>query len=331
MFSLISLSCLLLLASCENLQPLTGPSSLPNSSGSSFGTWDRYGCVLVQTPGGPQDIYFNIQMEVAKRLKSRGHMNWIRLPAFPDSHNRHYFEAAVRAGFRIFGIISLSHIEQGSSWESVFDLFVRTYPEVEVWEIGGEITSPIINPGAVMNAKTYMKKLTNLYHYAIAKHSRIDLMSGPPEGNTSPDGPVMLQNFIDHGLLELKNIIVAINIYSPYSLIDYERVIDHPDNKKIKNMRLWVAETGTPHMENHRYWGTTFYEDIEHALNPERVCWYTMYGGDQKRNGDWPHSLITNLEDLSREYLSDPNPNFERYYSRTLRSELLIDLMGENE
>jgi len=58
-----------------------------------------------------------------------------------------------------------------------------------------------------------------------------------------------------------------------------------------------VTETGSANPENHIAWVQEFYPRLAHALHPEMVCWYAMWGGDiAEGQGDNGFGMLDRVE-----------------------------------
>ena len=230
-------------------------------------------CVVVQSPAG---VPFNIQMEAARTLQKAGKLSWMRLNTHLDGSGREYHAQARQMGLNILSIIHLADLER-AGWENAFDALYAAYPS-DIWEIAGEISNadPNVNPVTV-TPEYYMSKFKILYRYVKSRYPGVVLTNAPTYG-TGSAGSSELQEFFKLGLLDMETVI-AINVYSNHSLSSYAAIFDKYA-ARLAGKRIWVTETGSSNPDNHIAWVQEFYPRLAHAIRPEMICWYAMWGGD---------------------------------------------------
>lgn len=275
----------LFLVGCSNN---TGPSKVAGPS-EAIDVSQWCSCVVVQSPGGAP---FEVQMEAVRQLQEAGQMTWIRLNSYLDGSPKQYFSRADSMGLNIFAIIHRHELESMSSWEEVFDTLVNMYPEADVWEIAGEISNldPFVNPSGVTTPEEFMIKFKRLHRHIKLMHPFVVITTPPTFGSVG--GPQELERLFELGMLEMadQNTIVAINIYTRDALSQYATVFDRWVNELL-GKRVWITETGTSDGIN---WVQNVYPRMKGAFNPEMICWYVLWGGDNGR--DQSYSLITDVE-----------------------------------
>jgi len=247
------------------------PSSADTVGAQNLSAWAP--CIVVQSPGGAP---FTVQMEAARTLQRAGRLTWVRLNAHLDRSGLEYHRQARQMGLHILSIIHLIELER-VGWENAFDALYSIYPS-DIWEIGGEISNgdPNVNPVPV-TPDYYMSKLKSLYRYVRSKYPGVVLASAPTVG-TGSTGSLELEEFVKLGLLDM-DLVIPVNVYSNHSLSSYAAIFGKYA-AGLAGKRIWVTETGSANPENHIAWVQEFYPRLAHALHPEMVCWYAMWGGD---------------------------------------------------
>lgn len=286
---------LLLLAifSFTGCDALVGPShsDYENPNYTDLRSW--YPCVVVQTPGFRGSPEFEGQMSAVRKLHNAGRMDWIRLGDIDlQGGGRDYAIGAKNMGLHVFGIMDLADLEIRPSWEASFDELYSMYPEVDIWEIGGEISNPAINP-RVSTAEFYMDNFKRLNAYVKQRYPRAVLTSAPTLG--SGGGPAEFKRFIELGLLDM-DVIIAVNVYdfslTGHTLQNYASIFSRY-REQLSKKRIWITETGSHIRDRQVEYVENFYPQLITALHPEMVCWYVMWSDD---NGSHlGHALLNNL------------------------------------
>ena len=289
-FLAVLLASCLIFAGCGNWHNLASPSAPSRTDYSNLSSW--YPCVVVQTPGYRGSREFDTQMSAVRKLHDAGRMDWIRLGDIDsNSTGRDYATEAKSMGMRVFAIMDLIDLDAGPSWESTFDRLYSLHPEVDIWEIGGEISNPAINP-KTSTPEAYMAKFKPLVSYVHQKYPNVVLTSAPTLG--SGGGPHEFERFIELGLLDM-DVIIAVNIYdfssSGYTLQNYASTFSRY-SEQLSRKRIWVTETGTPFRDRQVEYVENFYPQILNSIHPEMICWYVLWDGD---NGPSTHGMLNGV------------------------------------
>ncbi len=276
----------LLFAGCNVFHSPTSPSG---NGTSGLPGW--HPCVIVQNPGFRSSPEFIQQMDAVRRLHAAGAMNWIRLGGLNvHGDGKDYAVEAKSMGLNVFGIVTQQDLES-VGWERAFDQMVRMYPEVDMWEIAGEITNTSVNAGP-LTPEYYIPKFRSLVEYAKSNYPNLRLVSAPTEGNAS--GPTQFQRFMELGLANI-DAVIAVNIYTDNALQEYASVFDRHASE-LASRRIWVTESGSGFLggENQQIgWVEREYQQINNTVRPEMICWYVMWAGNV--GGDSDFSLLKNL------------------------------------
>ncbi len=256
----------LFVVSCQYVgERITDPSGQP------LDAW--FPCVVVQSPGGTP---FPLQMAAVERLHNAGRMDWIRLNAYPDGSSLQYYLKSRELGLKIFSIIHLKDLDS-MGWHEAFDRLYAMYP-ADIWEIAGEIsnTDPFVYPQTT-TPESYMPKLIELSAYVRDRYPSVQLTSAPTLGSSG--GPAELERFIQLGLLEIPNIIIAVNVYTNEILDQYAGIFNRYRARMYEHP-VWVTETGTRDPDRQISWVDDMHPKIRRTLNPDMVCTYELWGGD---------------------------------------------------
>ena len=278
---------------CNMLESPTAPSSYRGRSEvRNLTAWSP--CIVVQTPGYRGDREFEVQMASLRKLHDAGRLEWVRLGDVDSRGNgRDYAIEAKRIGLKILGIMGLEDLEEWGNWENSFDRLYSIFPEVDVWEIGNEVTSQAINSRPA-TPEEYMEKFKRLYDHVRINYPRAVLTSAASPGSVA--GSTDLQRFIELGLLEMDVIVVA-NVYDfsyrGRAIQEYANVFSQY-REKLSRKRIWVTETGSPIAEQQVAYVENTYPKIANTLHPEMICWYVMWSGDGA-GGDTGFNLINNI------------------------------------
>jgi hypothetical protein len=221
-------------------------------------------------------------MAAVERLQRAGRMAWIRLNTDLNGDSVQYHRLSKSMGLKIFSIIHLKDLE-AVGWHEAFDRLYALHPDSDIWEIAGEISNPdpFVNPRTT-TPEEYMPKLVELNAYVRDRYPHVRLTSAPTLGSSG--GPAELQRFIELGLLEIPGIIVPVNVYTSETLDQYAAIFNRY-RARMYGHPVWVTETGTRDPDLQMAWVEDMYPKIYRTLNPEMVCWYVLWGGD---NG--PHA-----------------------------------------
>ena len=254
----------------------------PSPAGPSAGSEDISSwmpCVGVHAPGFRGSPEFEIQVDAVRRLQMAGRVKWIRVGYVdPRGDSRDYVVEFKSMGLKIFTNISLEQLERSSSWEDAFEQFYHSFPEVDIWEIAGEVT----NSDPSVNIKTttpeyYVSKFKQLYTYVKRNYPGVTLASAPTVGSVG--GPRELETFFNLGLLDT-DAVIALNLYTENALQQYASVFD-AYARKMSNKRIWVPETGVQPQSRQIWWVQNMYPKIQRTLRPEMMCWYILWDGDR--------------------------------------------------
>lgn len=256
---------------------------------------DWYPCVVVQTAGSRGTPEFEGQMSAVRKLYNAGRMDWIRLGDIDfRGAGRDYAVDFKELGpkARVFAIMDLVDLEAGPSWETSFDQLYNMYPEVDIWEIGGEISNPVINPKTV-TPEYYMEKFKSLNNYVKRRYPGAVLTSAPTIGSGS--GPTEFRRFIELGLLDM-DVIIAVNIYdfssTGHTLQNYAPIFSRY-SEQLSHRRVWITETGSHIRDKHVEYVQIRYPELIDVTNAQMACWYVLWAGDN--GGDTGHALLNKL------------------------------------
>lgn len=304
LFSLVFGIAFIITTACNKLENPTAPSR-PNIN--SLTAW--YPCVVVQTPGVRGNRELVNQMAAVNKLHNAGRMDWIRLGDIDSNGTgRDYAIEAKNMGIKVLAILDLEDLDEMGTWENSFDARKAMYPEVDIWEIGGEISNPSINKRPT-TPEAYMVNLKRLVSHIQNKHPGTVVTSSPTIG--SGGGPTEFQKFIDLGLLDL-DVIIAVNIYdfsqTGHTLQNYASIFSRY-REQLSRKRVWITETGSPFPDKQIDYVNNFYPQLISTIHPEMICWYVMWDGDNAgQNG---FGLIKNV--------STPNPEERELFQALTR------------
>ncbi len=230
-------------------------------------------CVGVHTPGGEP---FNAQMGVLKQLHQAERVAWVRMDVFADGRGVEYHQALSQLGIQIINIVGIKDLEE-LGWREAFDRVTSIYPG-DLWQIGNEIQSREVNRGAAITAERYMERFTPLVHYA--SRNGYALASASPEGIAGAHGPDTLWRFIQMGLLDL-DVAIGMNVYSTSARYQYWTLLRDAEKRgELGDRMIIVTETGVGKTSNQVDHVQKFYPALVRLIQPDLICWYTLYAGD---------------------------------------------------
>lgn len=295
MIKLVLLLTILLSIGCDKLSTITSPSNSISGNPNYTDLIYWYPCIVVQTPGVRGDSYFETQMSAVRKLHRAGRLDWIRLGGVDYKNvGRDYAIQSKAEGIKVFSIMDIEDLEIRDSWEASFDELYAIFPEVDIWEIGGEISNGSINSKTV-TPEYYMEKFKSLVRYVEQKYGRNvsqNLTSAPTLG--SGGGPHEFERFIQLGLLDM-DVIIAVNVYdfssTGHTLQNYASIFSRY-SKQFSHKRIWITETGSHIKDQQLNYVETFYPQLISAIHPEMICYYVLFDGD---DGVSPFGMISGV------------------------------------
>lgn len=261
------------------------PSGRSDSSGGSSGNsanipWSPY--LNTHNPGGVEAGY----KEALDLLVGSGNLKGVRIGLDIKNTSGSIIPFYQAYGLEIVGIID-NYDLFNSNVEVTFDKYRKFYPEINIFQVGNEITTIIPQSDPQMPIEVYMDRLIRIYDHVQKNYPEVMLITQSTFGS-GDYGARELQKMIQLGLKKMspKKLIVGINCYTTASLNSYFPVITN----ELGGYRIWVMETGMADWKWQISHVQEFYPMLKHSLRAERVYWYVLW--EDKDESDVNFSLI---------------------------------------
>ncbi len=263
----------------KGISNLTGPGSTLN-----LPQWSPY--INAHTPGGVESAY----RDATTALISNGMLRGVRIEIDKRAYglNNPYTKMFNSMGIEVLGLIDNYYLFDDNIEQDISNIF-SAYPEIRYFQIGNEITTILPSSGPRMSIEQYMTVLKKVYNFVRVNYPDRVLLTQSTFGS-GIYGPNELSKMADLGLTSMSpnNLIIAVNVYSSATLVSYPGII----NDRLGGYRVWVTETGTADPNEQISYVQHTYDEIRNYLRPERIYWYTLWGGDS--GNDSGFSLIMN-------------------------------------
>jgi hypothetical protein len=233
----------------------------------------------------PNDGALRGYQEALDALASHDAVLGVRIPLFLDGSSAPTVRLAQSLGLDVVGVMDDADLGKPDVAQ-VFDQYFAAYPDVQVFQVGNEITTR--QDAAAMSFDRYLDVLQQIAAHVRAYFPGVQLVSQAEFGAGTLGGQELAQLAARLPAMGVspRDLIIGVNVYTDMALTADAAVLA----TALSGYRVWVTETGIADSSQELSYVSQKYPLLRTALHAERIYWYALWAGDS--GGDSGYSLV---------------------------------------